>query len=234
MRLLLFTCVIGLLCATGVALKGEVRLFAGTLNVPDNWELCDGRPTSNFVNPPATFSLRLPNLAQRVVIGAGEIAAPSQTGGTDMAEIPELPIHSHTLQATNGTATSNVPAPTTMLGNANIYRARDEALVEHENSTSTRGQGLPHNNMQPYVGLYFMINTNFKNEPRLGPGEVAMVTYQQEPPSWEFAWGRTLSISAYPELYRVIGNKYSNPYNYYDQYSDYTTFSLPDVRVCKV
>ncbi len=112
-----------------------------------------------------TFAL--PNLAGRVPVHAG--AGPGltervvgETGGSETVALApsQLPAHSHNLLFANAPADSTQPT-----GRALAVAGRD-AFVKpgsktpasmHPQSLGPAGGGAPHNNLQPYLALNFII-----------------------------------------------------------------------------
>src|SRR5262245_25519060 len=158
---------------------GEVRLFAGNF-APTGWALCNGQILSIAQNT-ALFSLlgttyggngvvtfALPDLRGRVPIhvGQGPGLSPYDAGEVGGAEAitlltSEMPSHTHTLNgsSSNGVsdaAASNVPAraPSAIPQSA---PATDTSLAS--DAVGSSGGGQPHNSMQPYITLNFIIAT---------------------------------------------------------------------------
>ena len=159
---------------------GEIRMFGGTF-APVGWAFCNGQilPISQY---DALFALigttyggdgqqtfALPNLQGRVPISDGQGSGLSnyiigQTGGVDQVTLPtsNLPAHSHTVQGDAATGTANGPA-----GNvwANSTGAKQFVAPAGSNTTmnsgaigSAPGSGQPHDNMQPFLAVSFIIS----------------------------------------------------------------------------
>ncbi|ANY65870.1 phage tail protein [Paenibacillus sp. BIHB 4019] len=168
------------------AFTGEIRIFAGNYP-PNNWALCNGailQIQSNSVlysilgtqyggNGSTTFAL--PNLMEMAPLGQG--AGPGLTpttvgeqGGDAQVTLlsTEIPAHTH---AANGIAAEqNSDDP------ANHYWAETKAsgrpavqrpLYKAANNTQMNplaltpaGGSQPHNNMQPYLAMNFIICIN--------------------------------------------------------------------------
>lgn len=151
----------------------EIRIFAGNF-APSGWAMCNGQllPISQNTalfsllgttyggNGTSTFGL--PNLQGRVPVDQGAGAGLTfrnlgDTGGAETVTLqtPELPAHSDAPLATEATATAGAPSPGVGLAkaSANIYGpARD---LQHLGVGA--GGGQPHNNLQPYLALNFII-----------------------------------------------------------------------------
>ena len=157
----------------------EIRLFAGNFP-PRGWATCDGQLLPISQNT-ALFSLlgtqyggdgkstfALPNLRQRAPIGAGQGAGLSErytgeSGGQASVTLAasELPAHRHALQASgvpgnttnpNGNTLAMCVSPTPpYIGPAQLHPMGPAVL------SGANGGGQPHNNVQPYLELNFII-----------------------------------------------------------------------------
>src|SRR5215472_167032 len=153
---------------------GEIRMFAGNF-APAGWMFCSGQllPISdnetlfNLIGTTyggdgqSTFAL--PDLRGRVPLHPGSGFILSQAGGEEQLTLTgnQVPGHSHQfLASTNPGAqrdpSGNVPA-TIPAGSAYVQNAATAALAPQSISTAP-GNGLPHDNMQPYLGLTFIIS----------------------------------------------------------------------------
>jgi len=156
---------------------GEVRLV-GFNFAPVNWSICNGNILSisgneslfNLIgttyggNGQTTFGL--PNLQGRVPVhqgtGGGATYVIGQLGGQEAVSISaaNYPAHNHTLQASSTAGASATPANNTVGSGSKIYApptdnpgtAMNAAMV----SVSTGGN-LPHNNVQPFLALNWII-----------------------------------------------------------------------------
>jgi microcystin-dependent protein len=157
---------------------GEVRLFAGNF-APAGWNFCDGSllPISQYT---ALYNLlgtnyggdgqntfALPDLRSRVPIHMGQGAglsayALAQNGGVEMVTVTaaQLPAHTHSLTvsgtaATAATPIGNFPGAS---GTISIYRPGSATAALAAGALPTAaGQSLPHNNIQPVLGISFII-----------------------------------------------------------------------------
>ena len=160
----------------------EIRIFAGNF-APRGWASCDGQLMAISQNT-ALFSLLgtyyggdgkstfgLPNLAGMVPIAQGQGQGLTErflgeTSGSPSVTllISEIPVHTHNLQAYNGDPSdSRIPNPNEVLGTpspGSLYGPAtpqsDLALMAPQ-ALSVIGGSLPHNNMQPYLALYYII-----------------------------------------------------------------------------
>ena len=159
----------------------EIRMFGGNF-APRNWALCAGSLMAISQNT-ALFSLLgtnfggngtttfgLPNLQGSVPLGAGSGAGlDAYTIGEVVGQTtvtlttPQMPQHSHQIQGNPNIADLKAPTANTAFarsasGNAyapdtgNAFDAMDTSAF----SAFAGGNG-PHNNMQPYLAVTFII-----------------------------------------------------------------------------
>jgi microcystin-dependent protein len=157
----------------------EIRIFALKF-APKNWAWCDGQllPISQNTalfsilgttyggNGQTTFAL--PDLRDRAALHPGQGPGLSsyvlgQVGGTEAVTlgISEMPFHTHSVMA--NTNPSNLAAPSPMRSFArsapsNAYHAQTPNLTPFaQQAIMPTGLDTPHNNLQPYLTLYFCI-----------------------------------------------------------------------------
>lgn len=158
---------------------GEIRM-AGFNFAPRGWALCNGQLLPIAQNT-ALFSLlgttfggdgrttfALPNLQGRAALHYGQ--GPGLTNRT-MGELAgqenhtliatEMPAHNHLAACNNEAATSarpggQVPGPS---GGNTIYSATGDGNSMNPQMISSAGGSQPHNNMQPYLVVNFIIAT---------------------------------------------------------------------------
>jgi microcystin-dependent protein len=158
----------------------EIRIFAGNF-APTGWALCNGQLMPISQNT-ALFSLlgttyggdgkstfALPNLQGSAPIAAGQgPGLPDyvlgEASGTDKVTLlaTEIPAHSHLLQVQPTTADNNHPDPTLVLANAvggGLYNdaASGTPAQMSFNMLGITGSSFPHNNMQPFLVMNFII-----------------------------------------------------------------------------
>jgi microcystin-dependent protein len=158
----------------------EIRIFAGNF-APTGWALCDGQLLPISQNT-ALFSLlgtyyggdgkstfALPNMQGNAPMHWGD--GPGLTGrfigeasGTQYVTLlsTETPSHPHQMQATEFGADLKIPDPTRVLATstgANAYQsnASQNLVPLSSNAVSISGADQPHNNMQPFLTLTFII-----------------------------------------------------------------------------
>jgi microcystin-dependent protein len=158
----------------------EVRIFAGNF-APTGWATCDGQLFPISQNT-ALYSLlgttyggdgksnfALPNLEGSAVIGAGQGAGLSphdlgETGGQSSVTLlqSEIPSHSHSIGATDAAASTGTPSPQVILAagtapDAYIAAGSAASLQLDAQALAMTGNSMPHNNMQPYLTLLYII-----------------------------------------------------------------------------
>jgi microcystin-dependent protein len=157
---------------------GEIRMFGGNF-APYGWALCNGQLLAISQNT-ALFSLigtyyggdgvttfALPNLQSRVAIHQGQGTGLSpyvigQNGGTENVTLTsqQMPQHNHSLNANPGNANSNRAngnSLATATNNTNIYTNAAPAEAMNAASIGLAGSSQPHNNIQPYLCITFII-----------------------------------------------------------------------------
>jgi len=157
---------------------GEIRIFAGNF-APMGWAQCNGQllPISQNTalfsllgttyggNGTSTFAL--PNLQGSFPLNWGQGPGLSlydlgEIGGTANVTLllSEIAAHSHSLQAA-AAATTDTAGPTVSLApvesGASIYNAPTHPVAMAPSSIGATGGNSPHNNLQPYLVLNFII-----------------------------------------------------------------------------
>ncbi len=156
---------------------GEIRYVAFNF-APKGWALCDGQLLP-IVQNEALFNLlgtsfggdgkttfALPNMQGRVPVGTGQGTgltnrALGEQGGLESVTltVAQMPSHRHGLMASSATANSKAPAGDTLADSstAAIYSTGKPNVALASTSVNTAGQGQPHENMQPYLGMTCII-----------------------------------------------------------------------------
>ncbi|MDD4170281.1 MAG: tail fiber protein [Desulfotomaculaceae bacterium] len=160
---------------------GEIMIFAGDF-APKGWAMCNGQilPISQNTalfsllgttyggNGKSTFAL--PDLQGRVPIQAGQGPGLSlrdlgETGGAETVTLlqSEMPLHIHGYYTSNAYAgNASSPGAGYSLAKAGDTVNRKEiklyaAPAAAEPNLTIAGAGMPHNNMQPYQVLNYII-----------------------------------------------------------------------------
>lgn len=141
---------------------------------PKGWALCDGQLLPINQNQ-ALFSLLgttyggdgrvnfgLPNLQGRVPIHMGSGHTLGERGGEQghTLSISEIPTHTHVLQGTSATASTNTPTNALMLAtstNQQAYSAASNLQAMAPNTVANVGGSQAHLNMMPFLVLNFSI-----------------------------------------------------------------------------
>src|SRR5262245_30664154 len=155
----------------------EIRIFAGNF-APKGWALCNGQllPISQntalfsllgtFYGGDGKSTFALPNLQGSAAMGQGQGPGLSDrvlggSGGRPTVTLLtfEMPAHSHLLQASNQVGTDRTPQGEVLARSAglNLYKASGTIVQMALEATTVFGGSLPHNNMQPYLTLLFII-----------------------------------------------------------------------------
>ncbi len=158
----------------------EIRMYPFNF-APKGWAWCDGQLLPLSQNT-ALFSLlgttyggngksnfALPDLQGRAPMHPGQGPSLSlhdlgETGGSETVTLleSEIPSHSHALQARNAPGTDNDPGNTMMLASSGVLApyaplgTAPQTPLAPESLTPTGGD-QPHNNLQPYLTVYFCI-----------------------------------------------------------------------------
>ena len=147
-------------------------MFAGTF-APLDWEFCAGQLLSISEND-ALFSLigttyggdgqntfALPDLRGRLPIHVGGGFQMGQTGGVEQVTInsSQLPAHNHALNASEGGASSPLAANLLVAQTQkSMFRAGTTTVAMAAASISFAGGAQPHENLQPYLCVNFIIS----------------------------------------------------------------------------
>jgi len=158
----------------------EIRIFAGNF-APRGWASCDGQllPISQntalfsllgtFYGGDGKSTFALPNLAGSVPIGQGQGVGLTdrflgEPGGSPNVTLlsTEMPQHTHSVMAYTGDpADSRIPNSNESLGTPSpgaLYSPTATQLAQMAGQAfSPAGSGFPHNNMQPYLTVFFII-----------------------------------------------------------------------------
>jgi microcystin-dependent protein len=155
----------------------EIRIFPFNF-APKGWAFCDGQLLPLSQNT-ALFSLlgttyggdgknnfALPDLRGRSPLqpGQGPGLSPrdlgEQGGQAAVTLLPsQMPAHAHGLRASSAAGSTGTPSSSVALAPASapVYGPPSDLLAMGEGAIGETGGGLPHENRQPFLTLYFMI-----------------------------------------------------------------------------
>lgn len=156
----------------------EIRIFAGNF-APRGWAFCNGQLLPISQNT-ALFSLigttyggdgrtttALPNLQGCAPMHPGRGPGLTerllgQRGGTETETLSEaqMPQHTHNLMAINAPATTYAPGPANSLARSvggNAFQSSASNTDLNADALESAGGGQPHNNMQPFLAMNFII-----------------------------------------------------------------------------
>jgi microcystin-dependent protein len=153
---------------------GEIRMFGGNF-APAGWMFCDGQllPISenetlfNLIGTTyggdgqSTFAL--PDLQSRVPVHMGSGFILAETGGVESVTltVAQIPAHTHALLGSTGNGdqanpSGNVLASSTLLKLYTVETAN--ATLAPATAILPVGGSQPHENLQPYLALNFIIS----------------------------------------------------------------------------
>jgi microcystin-dependent protein len=153
---------------------GEIRM-SGFNFAPQGWALCNGQilPISQnqalFAILGTTYggdgqsTFALPNLQGRVPmhVGAGYVLGQIAGESAHTLVQPELPIHTHQVMASTAATHSSDPTGrvfgNVQPGDLNLFRVQDNSTTMDGPTIGTAGGSQPHENMQPYTVVNFVI-----------------------------------------------------------------------------
>jgi len=156
---------------------GEVRMFAGSF-APQGWALCDGQILSVASNT-ALFNVlgarfggdgvttfALPDLRGRAPLGPGQGPGLSarqlaEAGGVEVVALAaqQMPSHAHTARAStaNGSSDSPVNGVSARMPSAIPQYGTSANVDLHASAVAATGGSQPHNNLQPYIAIGYII-----------------------------------------------------------------------------
>ncbi len=152
---------------------GEIRMFGGNF-APAGWHFCDGSLLA-ISNNETLFNLigttyggdglstfALPDLRGRLPVHQGGGLTLAQTGGTETVTLTTttIPAHSHPYLASTSPGGTNDPTGNVLAaavaGSAYVQMAPTTPLAA--TSIGSTGGSQPHDNMQPYLCVSFIIS----------------------------------------------------------------------------
>lgn len=157
----------------GTPYVGEIRMFGGNF-APVGWAFCQGQllpiaendtlftliGTTYGGDGESTFAL--PNLASRIPVHTGSGFVLGQSGGEETVTLTTqtIPTHGHPVTGSTGTGTQASPAGNVLAYSATVAlysgNAPNQSLASE--AVQNAGQSQPHDNMQPFVVINFIIS----------------------------------------------------------------------------
>jgi len=152
---------------------GELRMFAGNF-APAGWMFCAGQllpisenetlfqliGTTYGGDGQSTFAL--PDLRGRLPIHQGNGFILAETGGVESVTLTvnQIPVHSHALIGSSGVANDPNPEAHVVAESSavSMYSSASPGSPMAAQAISSIGGSQPHTNMQPYLGLSFIIS----------------------------------------------------------------------------
>jgi len=156
---------------------GEIRLFGGTF-APVGWLACDGQllPISQYdvlfnligttYGGDGQQTFAVPDLRGRIPVhadGSGYVAG--QAGGVESVTLTtsQMPVHTHQVVGSSATASGTAPAGNLLATTAGVtvfaYGTDQPHTTLHPSTVAPSGGNQPHDNMQPYLCVTFIIAT---------------------------------------------------------------------------
>lgn len=137
---------------------GAIIAWSGEQNtIPEGWHVCNGED--------GTVDLR-----DKFILGAGVSHAKDETGGEEEVTltVEQMPVHAHKISRYYG---NNVTIADTTKSNT-IAPASTNGTLNGDANTYGAGSSRPHNNMPPYLALYYIqkigeTTTDYTNEERV-------------------------------------------------------------------
>lgn len=144
---------------------GGIAAYGG-VTIPDGWLLCDGTTVSRelysdlfkavgtvFGEGDGSTTFALPNLSSKFIYGTSDTGTVGDTGGEEnhTLTVNEMPSHDHIIHANIPNAGGN---DTLILKNVAYWSS---GVDMHTYAT---GGSQPHNNMPPYIKLYYIIKAS--------------------------------------------------------------------------
>ncbi|MBL8297024.1 MAG: phage tail protein [Rhodanobacteraceae bacterium] len=152
---------------------GEIRMFAGNF-APAGWAFCDGSllpisenevlfqliGTTYGGDGQSTFAV--PDMRGRIPLHQGNGFILAETGGAEeiTLTVQQIPAHTHPALGTLSIATNTSPINSVVAQSSTFdgYQTTAGAVQMAASSVGSIGGSQPHNNMQPYLCVSFIIS----------------------------------------------------------------------------
>lgn len=151
---------------------GEIRMFAGNF-APAGWMFCEGQllPISEYetlfnligttYGGDGQSTFELPDLRGRLPLHQGNGFTLGQTAGSETVTLTtaQIPVHTHPALATTNGNTASQPSGNLLAQGPDIYEPNTAGnATMAANSISSVGGSQPHDNVQPYLCISFIIS----------------------------------------------------------------------------
>lgn len=138
----------------------EVRIWSGTAA---NIDFKDGGNANAVSDTDGPFWREANAYDARTIVGvgtlpdSGTVVAVNGTGGSDEVVLTtaQLPAHTHDVEHKGAEATGNLANPAGGLLDSGV-------AADYTFTSEPTGDGDPHTNMPPYIGVYFIVRTSRK------------------------------------------------------------------------
>jgi len=225
---------------------GSIKMFAGNYPIL-GYLFCDGRqyPISQYrdlfnvigtrYGGDGVSTFATPDLSARVPIhvGSGLGLSPrslGQTGGSEQAalSVAQMAAHTHAMSGGEAPATDRGPTSTSGLAESQgrIYEAGTSPVAMSSLSVSATGGTTPHNNVQPFLAINFLIawkaDSDFTTLYNPYVAEIRMFAGNFIPKGWAACEGQLIVIRDSTALFSLLGTYYGG--------DGIVTFALPDLR----
>lgn len=220
-------------------LLGEIRIFGGSY-APQGFVFCDGDLLDIATNP-GLFALlgttyggdgittfAVPDMRGRAPIHKSSDFLIGETGGTEAVTLTtqHVPAHGHPLTAASNLASVASPQDTLLAESSqiNMYVADVPSINLAPQSISPIGGSQPHDNMQPFLAMNFIIATEAGAVTGPYQGELRLFPYMSNTPPTSWAWceGQLLAVSQNTALFSILGTFYGG--------NGQSTFALPNLQ----
>jgi microcystin-dependent protein len=224
---------------------GEIRMFGGNF-APLGWALCQGQQLAISEND-ALFNLigttyggdgqstfALPNLASRLPMHLGSGFILGQMGGEETVTLStkQVPVHTHPVMASTATGAQTSPAANVLASSSSVklYNGNTPNQSLADKTIEPAGGGQPHDNMQPFLAINFIIALEgiYPSPSSGGPSdddqyiaEIRNFPFGYPPVGWAECNGQLLAISHNTALFALLGTTYGG--------DGKTTFALPNL-----
>jgi microcystin-dependent protein len=152
---------------------GEIRMFAGNFP-PAGWSFCEGQliPISEndalFTVLGTTYggdgqeTFALPNMIGRFPMHQGNNHIIGESGGVTSVTLTtqQIPVHTHAVIGSTDNGNNASPSAAILAGSTTVtpYASESPIAVMAATSISAVGGSQPHENLQPYLCINFIIS----------------------------------------------------------------------------